>query len=226
VTVEEKHPEVRSLITLGKERGYLLYDEIYQALPEELANAPDELDEIYIRFGDYGIEVVDVPEKATAKKVVGTPAAVEPVAPDPTLVEKTNDPVRMYLREMGTVKLLDREGEVSIARRIETGEAKIYRALSTNRVVLGEILKIVEAAKKDKNVARVFWSSRRQRWRTRTRSTRAPRTASRRSSDTSRRSQSWTQSCGSSPTGRSLRRSRRRSPRGRRPRAGSQKSSP
>jgi RNA polymerase primary sigma factor len=154
VTVEEKHPEVRTLITLGKERGYLLYDEIYQALPEELANAPDELDEIYIRFGDYGIEVVDVPEKATKK---APPAAgSETTVPDPATVEKTNDPVRMYLREMGTVKLLDREGEVSIARRIENGEAKIYRALSTNKVVLGEILKIVEQAKKDKNVARGF----------------------------------------------------------------------
>jgi len=154
VTVEEKHPEVRTLINLGKERGYLLYDEIYQALPEELANAPDELDEIYIRFGDYGIEVVDVPEKATKK--VGPAAGSETTVPDPSTVEKTNDPVRMYLREMGTVKLLDREGEVSIARRIENGEAKIYRALSTNRVVLGEILKIVEQAKKDKNVARGF----------------------------------------------------------------------
>ncbi len=154
MTVEEKHPEVRTLINLGKERGYLLYDEIYQALPEELANAPDELDEIYIRFGDYGIEVVDVPEKATKK--VGPAAGSETTVPDPATVEKTNDPVRMYLREMGTVKLLDREGEVSIARRIENGEAKIYRALSTNRVVLGEILKIVEQAKKDKNVARGF----------------------------------------------------------------------
>ena len=154
VTVEEKHPEVRTLINLGKERGYLLYDEIYQALPEELANAPDELDEIYIRFGDYGIEVVDVPEKATKK--AGPAAGSATTVPDPTTVEKTNDPVRMYLREMGTVKLLDREGEVSIARRIENGEAKIYRALSTNKVVLGEILKIVEQAKKDKNVARGF----------------------------------------------------------------------
>ena len=154
MTVEEKHPEVRTLINLGKERGYLLYDEIYQALPEELANAPDELDEIYIRFGDYGIEVVDVPEKATKK--VGPAAGSETTVPDPATVEKTNDPVRMYLREMGTVKLLDREGEVSIARRIENGEAKIYRALSTNKVVLGEILKIVEQAKKDKNVARGF----------------------------------------------------------------------
>jgi RNA polymerase primary sigma factor len=156
VTVEEKHPEVRTLIALGKERGYLLYDEIYQALPEELTNAPEELDEIYIRFGDYGIEVVDVPEKATAKKAPVPSGAAGPAAPDPSLVEKTNDPVRMYLREMGTVKLLDREGEVSIARRIETGEARIYRALSTNRVVLEEILRIVEAAKKDKNVARGF----------------------------------------------------------------------
>ncbi len=154
MTVEEKHPEVRALINLGKERGYLLYDEIYQALPEELANAPDELDEIYIRFGDFGIEVVDVPEKATKK--AGPAAGSETTVPDPTTVEKTNDPVRMYLREMGTVKLLDREGEVSIARRIENGEAKIYRALSTNKVVLGEILKIVEQAKKDKNVARGF----------------------------------------------------------------------
>ncbi|HEX7614914.1 MAG TPA: RNA polymerase sigma factor RpoD [Thermoanaerobaculia bacterium] len=154
MTVEEKHPEVRTLINLGKERGYLLYDEIYQALPEELANAPDELDEIYIRFGDFGIEVVDVPEKATKK--AGPAAGSETTVPDPTTVEKTNDPVRMYLREMGTVKLLDREGEVSIARRIENGEAKIYRALSTNKVVLGEILKIVEQAKKDKNVARGF----------------------------------------------------------------------
>ncbi len=154
MTAEEKHPEVRTLINLGKERGYLLYDEIYQALPEELANAPDELDEIYIRFGEFGIEVVDVPEKATKK--AGPAAGSETTVPDPTTVEKTNDPVRMYLREMGTVKLLDRAGEVSIARRIENGEAKIYRALSTNKVVLGEILKIVEQAKKDKNVARGF----------------------------------------------------------------------
>ncbi|HEX7581016.1 MAG TPA: sigma-70 family RNA polymerase sigma factor, partial [Thermoanaerobaculia bacterium] len=150
-------PEVRTLIALGKERGYLLYDEIYQSLPEEVANTPDDLDEIYVRFGDFGIEVVDVPEKATQKKVaVTTRSPAEPPSPDVGTVEKTNDPVRMYLREMGTVKLLDRDGEVEIARRIERGEARIYQALSTNRIVLAEILKIVEAAKKDKNVARGF----------------------------------------------------------------------
>jgi len=154
VTVEEKHPELRGLIALGKERGYLLYDEIFQALPEEISNTPDELDDVYIRLGDFGIEIVDVPEKATPKKEGA--AHTEAVLPDLTTVEKTNDPVRMYLREMGTVKLLDREGEVEIARRIERGEARIYQALSTNRIVLEEILRIVEAAKKDKNVARGF----------------------------------------------------------------------
>ncbi len=154
MTVEEKHPELRGLIALGKERGYLLYDEIFQALPEEISNTPDELDDVYIRLGDFGIEIVDVPEKATPKKEGA--AHTEAVLPDLTTVEKTNDPVRMYLREMGTVKLLDREGEVEIARRIERGEARIYQALSTNRIVLEEILRIVEAAKKDKNVARGF----------------------------------------------------------------------
>ncbi len=157
--MEERFPEVRTLIAVGKERGYLLYDEIYQALPEELTNSPDDLDEIYVRFNDFGIEVVDVPEKASQKKPGVPPphaAGTEPAPPDLAAVEKTNDPVRMYLREMGTVKLLDREGEVEIARRIERGEAKIYQALSTNRIVLEEILRIVEAAKKDKNVARGF----------------------------------------------------------------------
>jgi RNA polymerase primary sigma factor len=155
VTVEEKHPELRGLIALGKERGYLLYDEIFQVLPEDVSNTPDELDDVYIRLGDFGIEIVDVPEKATPKKD-GAAAPAESALPDLTTVEKTNDPVRMYLREMGTVKLLDREGEVQIARRIERGEARIYQALSTNRIILEEILRIVEAAKKDKNVARGF----------------------------------------------------------------------
>src|SRR5204863_2343841 len=68
------------------------------------------------------------------------------------IVDKTNDPVRMYLREMGTVKLLDRQGEVDIAKRIEKGERKVYKALSQNRIILEEILKIHESAKKDPRV--------------------------------------------------------------------------
>ncbi|MGH9440865.1 MAG: RNA polymerase sigma factor region1.1 domain-containing protein, partial [Thermoanaerobaculia bacterium] len=140
--IEEKYPEVRSLFAQGKGKGYLSYEQIHLALPDELATSPEELDEVYLRLGDLGIEVITDTDKAGRRKNVaagdGSEEVVEPV-------EKTNDPVRMYLREMGTVKLLDREGEVQIARRIEVGESKIYRALSNNLKVLEEILKIAES---------------------------------------------------------------------------------
>jgi RNA polymerase primary sigma factor len=147
LNIEEKYPEVRSLLAQGKGKGYLLYEEIHQALPDELASSPDELDDVYLRLYDLGIEVVTEPDKVSRRKTAASGEGGEEVA-EP--VEKTNDPVRMYLREMGTVKLLDREGEVEIARRIENGEAKIYQALSNNLDVLEEVLKISEA-----NAARV-----------------------------------------------------------------------
>jgi RNA polymerase primary sigma factor len=138
--IEEKYPEVRSLFAQGKGKGYLSYEQIHQALPDELATTPDELEDVYQRLGDLGIEVVTDGDKAGRRKAAS--AEGEEVSEG---VEKTNDPVRMYLREMGTVKLLDREGEVQIARRIEVGESKIYRALSNNPKILEEILKIAES---------------------------------------------------------------------------------
>jgi len=140
--IEEKYPEVRSLFAQGKGKGYLSYEQIHQALPDELATTPDELDEVYVRLGDLGIEVITDTDKAGRRKSSASGDGEE-VSEG---VEKTNDPVRMYLREMGTVKLLDREGEVQIARRIEVGEAKIYRALSNNPKILEEVLKIADAA--------------------------------------------------------------------------------
>src|SRR5205823_10042674 len=74
------------------------------------------------------------------------------IAASSGIVDKTNDPVRMYLREMGTVKLLDRQGEVDIAKRIEKGERKVYKALSQNNIIRDEIFKIYETAKKDSRV--------------------------------------------------------------------------
>ncbi|MFA6956918.1 MAG: RNA polymerase sigma factor RpoD [Thermoanaerobaculia bacterium] len=161
LAIEEKHPEVKQLVSLGKDKGFLLYDEIYEILPEELTSVPEELDEIYIRLADLGIEVVDDAERpiAVAKEESDEkePAAHEEeqpavVTPAATVIDKTNDPVRMYLREMGTVKLLDREGEVEIAKRIEHGERRVFKALSQNRIILDEIVKIYEAAKKDPKV--------------------------------------------------------------------------
>jgi len=165
VSVEEKYAEVKQLIVIGKEKGFLLYDEIYDTLPEEVTSLPEELDEIYIRLNDLGIEVVDDSVKVSAPKEITIDGAVEEkevdqreevqadlVAAASGVIDKTNDPVRMYLREMGTVKLLDRQGEVEIAKRIEKGERKVYKSLSENRIILEEILRINEAARKDTKV--------------------------------------------------------------------------
>jgi RNA polymerase primary sigma factor len=169
LSVEEKYVEVKQLIALGKEKGFLLYDEIYEVLPEEVTSLPEELDEIYIRFNDLGIDVVEDAEKQlappTGKGTMTIDGTIEEkevdqreevqadiIAANSGIVDKTNDPVRMYLREMGTVKLLDRQGEVDIAKRIEKGERKVYKALSQNRIILEEILKIHESAKKDTRV--------------------------------------------------------------------------
>jgi RNA polymerase primary sigma factor len=167
--IEEKYVEVKQLIAIGKEKGFLLYDEIYETLPEEVTSLPEELDEIYIRFNDLGIDVVEDAEKqlstTSSKALVTIDGTIEEkemdqreevqadiVAAASGIVDKTNDPVRMYLREMGTVKLLDRQGEVDIAKRIEKGERKVFKSLSQNRIILEEILKIYESAKKDSRV--------------------------------------------------------------------------
>jgi RNA polymerase primary sigma factor len=159
-TVEEKYPTVRQLIELGQEKGYLLYDEIYEILPEEVVSLPDELDEIYVRFSDLGIDVIDRPERYQNREdLEAPPGDFEKKEEETTdfglaVHEKTNDPVRMYLREMGTVPLLDREGEVEIAQRIEKGEWMIYEALCENPVVLRELLRLNELAQKDKGLLR------------------------------------------------------------------------
>jgi RNA polymerase primary sigma factor len=168
LSVEEKYTEVKQLIAIGKEKGFLLYDEIYEVLPEEVTSLPEELDEIYIRFNDLGIDVIEDAEKplqTSNKGMVTIDGTIEEkemdqreevqqdiIAAASNIVDKTNDPVRMYLREMGTVKLLDRQGEVDIAKRIEKGERKVFKALSANRIIREEILKIYEAAKKDARV--------------------------------------------------------------------------
>jgi RNA polymerase primary sigma factor len=159
--VEEKYSSVKQLIELGKEKGYLLYDEIYEMLPEEVVSLPDELDGIYLRFADLGVDVIDRPERYQNRDDFESSSTNEfDKKEDETTEfglaahEKTNDPVRMYLREMGTVPLLDREGEVEIAQRIEQGEWLIYEALCENPVVLRELLRLNEMAIKDKRILR------------------------------------------------------------------------
>jgi RNA polymerase primary sigma factor len=162
LTVEEKYVELGRLLGLGRERGYVLVDEILEVLPEEIASTPEELDEIYLRFTENDIEIVESIEKLAALEEEGAvgeraetpePAAGTPIV-DPALLEKTNDPVRMYLREMGTVKLLDRGGEVSIAMRIEAGEAEVFSALASSPRVRELFLRANEMARRDRRMMR------------------------------------------------------------------------
>jgi RNA polymerase primary sigma factor len=132
LSIEERYDEIQQLIIVGKERGYLLFDEINDLLPAEIA-AAEELDELFATLGNAGIEVVESEEKYKEKKRLerGTESGDEPefdLAPSP--IDKTSDPVRMYLREMGTVPLLTRDGEVEIARRIERGRLAVLKTLS------------------------------------------------------------------------------------------------
>jgi len=149
LSIEEKYDEVRQLISIGKEKGYLLYDEVNELLPSEITSS-DELDDLFNTFGSAGIEVVDS-EKAylQEKQFDRTGEGAEELELDltPGTLDKTNDPVRMYLREMGTVPLLTREGEVEIARRIERGKLAVIKSISRTPTVAKNIIRMGEQLK-------------------------------------------------------------------------------
>ncbi len=153
--LEEKYEEVRQLLAAGKERGFLSYEEINDALPDELSN-PEFIEDVFLMLESHGIELVD----DDSKDQLARPE--EPVRPkdkvDANPLEKTNDPVRMYLREMGTVPLLTRQGEVSIARRIERGERRVLNALSRCAYVHAELASLGELLRKGQAPANLFES--------------------------------------------------------------------
>jgi RNA polymerase primary sigma factor len=141
---DEKFDQVNKLISLGKEKGYLLYDEVNDLLPSDVHSAED-LSDLLSMFDSEGIEVVDSPRGKSVESIaldkpddLKGDEAGEDVELDltPGALDKTNDPVRMYLREMGTVPLLTREGEVEIAKRIERGQVKVFKALSRSPIVI------------------------------------------------------------------------------------------
>ena len=137
VTVEERHPEVRTLLTLGKERGYLTYAEINDHLPDDILDA-EQIEGVISMIGDMGIQVFDQAPDADTLLMAESPAAAptedveeEAEAAASTLDSefgRTTDPVRMYMREMGSVELLTREGEIEIAKRIEDGLRHMIQA--------------------------------------------------------------------------------------------------
>ncbi len=143
LTIEEKYDEVRQLITMGKEKGYLLYEEVNDMLPSEITSS-DDLDDIFSMFGSMGIEVVDSEQKFREKGEGEEGAEIDLT---PGALDKTNDPVRMYLREMGTVPLLTREGEVEIAKRIERGKKAVLKVVTRTPHAATEILRLGERLK-------------------------------------------------------------------------------
>jgi RNA polymerase primary sigma factor len=146
---------------MGKERGYLLYDEVNDILPAEV-HSSEEIDDLLSTFERHGI---DIYEDAAAAKVAraaleaAEPAEAErkeePAGADesdldltPGMLEKTNDPVRMYLREMGTVPLLTREGEVAIAKRIERGQLLVLKTITRSPIIVKELVAIADDLRK------------------------------------------------------------------------------
>ncbi len=156
MSIEEKYDEVRQLITIGKEKGYLLYDEVNELLPSDITSS-DELDDLFSTFGSAGIEVVDSEQKYREEKLLDrTGEGAEEIELDltPGALDKTNDPVRMYLREMGTVPLLTREGEVEIAKRIERGKLAVIKSISRTPAVARAIIQMGDQLKSGERTIR------------------------------------------------------------------------
>ena len=149
MSLEEKYAEVRQLIEIGKEKGYLLYDEVTDLLPPDITSS-DELDELFTAFGNAGIEVVDSEQTYRERTLLdrrGEGSDDIELDLTPSAIDKTNDPVRMYLREMGTVPLLTREGEVEIAKRIERGKRSIIKAVSRTPTIAKAVVRMGEQLK-------------------------------------------------------------------------------
>jgi RNA polymerase primary sigma factor len=157
--IEDEFGHVQQLILIGKERGYLLYDEVNDSLPADV-HSPQEIDELLSTLERQGIEIYE--DLATANTT--RPAANATEGPEANPKEelaaeagldlsfgvdpKSQDPVRIYLREMGAVPLLTREGEVVIAKRIERGQLVVMNAITRSPIVIKEIIAVGEGLRK------------------------------------------------------------------------------
>ena len=140
VAAEERFGRFQKLIDMGKEKGYVLYDDISDVLPDDLSTGP-ELDDLLAGLDEAGVDLLEEPKLDLDKKAEDADEFNDTELTQESS-EKTNDPVRMYLREMGTVALLTREGEIELARRIEHGQRLVVRALSRSPLIVHEVLEM------------------------------------------------------------------------------------
>src|SRR4051812_40903270 len=162
---KESEKKKRELITMGKAKGFLTYDEVNEHMPESIVSS-DQMDDWLSAFSGVGIEIVDSSSKLKVTEKNGEAEAETEDEEEATEAaskkeeaeeeedsdgySKTNDPVRMYLRKMGSVSLLTREGEVEIAKRIEDGERRVLQVVLNSSVAIEEILQLGDKLRKQK----------------------------------------------------------------------------
>jgi RNA polymerase primary sigma factor len=160
---DEKVDEVKQLISLGKEKGYLTYDELNNALPADMVSS-EQIDNLMMMFGEMDIEIIDTPEEERYQKLMAEPGEeqeefkaleeaeeeveeeekVKEIDLTPGVLSRTADPVRLYLKEMGSVPLLSREGEIEIAKKIEEGEKEVAAVVFGTPMIIKELVSLGE----------------------------------------------------------------------------------
>ncbi|HEY5600337.1 MAG TPA: RNA polymerase sigma factor region1.1 domain-containing protein, partial [Candidatus Manganitrophaceae bacterium] len=166
---DEKADEVKQLISLGKEKGYLTYDELNNALPADMVSS-EQIDNLMMMFGEMDIEIIDTPEEERYQKMMAEPEEeregfkgleeteqeaeeeekVKEIDLTPGVLSRTADPVRLYLKEMGSVPLLSREGEIEIAKKIEEGEKEVAAVVFGTPMIIRDLLSLGEKLRHSK----------------------------------------------------------------------------
>src|SRR5579864_4613991 len=142
VATEDKYGRLKQLMEVGKEKGFVLYDEVNELLAEDFSSGR-EFEDLLSDLDNAGVEILEEPKAIDFEKKDETDDFADlELAQD--VGDKTNDPVRMYLREMGTVPLLTREGEIELAKRNERGQWAVRKALSRSPLVIREIIQLGE----------------------------------------------------------------------------------
>ena len=152
MATEEKFGRLKQLMDVGKEKGFVLYDEVNELLPDDVTQGP-ELDDLLAELDGAGVEILEEPKLGFGKKLEDGEEFTD-LDFGPEAGDKTNDPVRMYLREMGTVPLLTRDGEIELAKRIDRGQNSVRKALSRSALIVREVIKLGEDATRDELIVR------------------------------------------------------------------------
>jgi RNA polymerase primary sigma factor len=149
VAIEGKLGRLKQLMDSGKQKGYVLYDEVNELLTEDYQGGGGrDLEEMLSDLDSAGVEILEEPKAEFDKKTEEAEDFGDLELPQ-DFSEKTNDPVRMYLREMGTVPLLTREGEIELAKRIARGQAAVNKALSRSPIVIREVMALADQLQGD-----------------------------------------------------------------------------